>query len=136
VNTSLPAVERDDASAAFFDAAAHGELLVKRSAQSGMVLAPEARTDPSTGSSDLEPYVASGTGTLVSWAVVHRSPAPVLADAVPYVSAVVELTEGPWLLVRLVADDPALLHAGLPVRVCYLPSGDGAGEIAPVFTLA
>lgn len=50
---------RDDAIAAFFDAAARGELLVKRG-PSGTVLAPEARTDPATGSSVLQPLVASG----------------------------------------------------------------------------
>lgn len=78
----LPAVERDEASAAFFDAAARGELLVKRG-PSGTVLAPETRTDPTTGSSDLRPYVAAGEGTLVSWAVVHRAPLPALAASCP-----------------------------------------------------
>ncbi|QEN12967.1 Zn-ribbon domain-containing OB-fold protein [Mycolicibacterium sp. ELW1] len=131
--TSLPAVERDDASAAFFDAAAHGELLIKQDAQSGTFLAPEARTDPSTGSTDLQPYAAAGTGALVSWAVVHRAPLPALAADVPYFSAIVELTEGPWLMVRLVVSNPANLRIGTPVQVRFVPSGDGAGEIVPVF---
>jgi len=134
MNGSLPAVVRDEASAAFFDAAARGELLVK-CGPSGTVLAPEARTAPTTGSSDLQPRVATGEATLVSWAVVHRAPLPVLAASVPYVSAIVELTEGPWLMVRLLVDDPAHLRAGDPVRVRYLRSGDGEeeGEIVPVF---
>lgn len=132
---SVPAVERDEASAAFFDAAARGELLVKRSAISGRVLAPEARTDPVSGSSDMQPYVASGDGTLVSWAVVHRAPLPLLAGSVPYVSAIVELVEGPWLMVRLIVDEPAQLHAGVPVRVRYWYSGgaDDDGEVVPLF---
>lgn len=135
MTVNLPAVERDEASAAFFDAAARGELLVKRSAVSGAVLAPEARTDPATGLSDLQPYVASGQGTLVSWAVVHRAPLPLLAASVPYVSAIIELTEGPWLVVRLIADEPAYLHAGAPVRARYVRSGGGDqdGEIVPLF---
>lgn len=131
----LPAVERDEASAAFFDAAARGELLVKRSRNSGRVLAPEARTDPTTGSQDLVPHAAVGTGTLVSWVVVHRAPLPALAASIPYVSAVVELAEGPWLLVRLIVDNPARLRAGVPVRVCFLRSGDGDGEVVPVFEI-
>ncbi|ETB17995.1 acyl dehydratase [Mycobacterium avium 09-5983] len=138
MNSALPAVERDDASAEFFDAAARGELLVKRSTVSGTVLGPEVRTDPVSGSPDLEPYVVSGAGTLVSWTVVHRAPTPVLAAAVPYVSAIVELVEGPWLTVRLIADDPARLRAGIPVRARFLPTGDpadgsGEGEVAAVF---
>ena len=134
MSAALPAVVRDDASAPFFDAAARGELLVKRG-PSGTVLAPEARTDPTTGSSDLQPCVAAGDGTLVSWAVVHRAPLAVLAASVPYVSAIVELAEGPWLMVRLLVDDPARLRVGDPVRVRYLRSGDGEeeGEVVPVF---
>jgi uncharacterized OB-fold protein len=134
MSATLPPVVRDEASASFFDAAARGELLVKRG-PSGTVLAPEARTDPTTGSSDLQPWVATGEGTLVSWAVVHRAPLPALAASVPYVSAIVELVEGPWLLVRLLVDDPARLRTGDPVRVRYLRSGDGEeeGEVVPVF---
>ena len=141
MNPKLPAVVRDEASASFFDAAARGELWVKRG-PSGTVLAPETRTDPTTGSSDLQPCVARGEGTLVSWAVVHRAPLPALAASVPYVSAIVELAEGPWLMVRLLAEDPDRLSVGDPVRVRYLSSGGDESEgeeeceVLPVFELA
>ena len=132
--SAFPPVERDEASAAFYDAAARGELLMQRG-PSGTVLPPEARTDPDSGSTDLEPVVVSGEGTLVSWAVVHRAPLPVLAEAVPYVSAVVELAEGPWVMVRLLAVDPAELRAGIRVRAAYVASGSAEepGEVLPVF---
>ncbi|WP_433506265.1 Zn-ribbon domain-containing OB-fold protein [Pseudonocardia halophobica] len=132
--SSFPLVERDEASAAFYDAAARGELLMQRG-PSGAVLPPEARTDPDSGSADLEPVVVSGKGTLVSWVVVHQAPLPALAEAVPYVTAVVELAEGPWLMVRLLADDPAGLRAGAQVRVRFVPSGseEEPGEVLPVF---
>lgn len=132
--SDFPAVERDDASTAFYDAAAREELLMLRG-PSGTVLPPEARTDPRSGSAELEPVVVSGEGTLVSWAVVHRAPLPLLAEAVPYISAVVELAEGPWLLVRLLGD-PDALRAGDPVRVRYVRSGfpgEDPGEVLPVF---
>lgn len=53
----------------------------------------------------------------------------------PYVSAIVELAEGPWLMVRLLADDPDRLSVGDPVRVRYLRSGEGEQdcEVVPVF---
>lgn len=131
----LPPVERDDASAAFFDAAARGELLVKRCPVSQTVLAPEARTDPTSGSSDLLPHRVSGEGTLVSWTTVHRAPLPLLAASVPYVSAIVELDEGPWLMVRLLTDSPEQLRSGIRVRVRFLRSGgeDDNGQVVPVF---
>lgn len=134
-----PQVVRDDASAAFYDAAARGELLVKQG-PSGIVLPPDARTDPASGSTDLTPYVASGLGTLISWAVVHRAPLPALADAVPYVSAIVELAEGPWVAVRLLVEDPAVLRAGVAVRATFVRTGgdtpETTGEVVPVFELA
>ena len=137
---AFPAVERDEASAEFFTAAARGELLVQRCTRSGDVLGPEARTCPSCGSADLVPAVASGRGTLVSWAAVHQAPVPSLAAAVPYVTAVVELAEGPWLTVRLVDCGGIELRAGTPVTARFVPSGNAgaepAGEVLVVFTPA
>ena len=137
---AFSAVARDETSAEFFTAAARGELLMQRCPDSGDVLGPQARTCPSCGSADLDPVVVSGRGTLVSWAVVHQAPVPSLAAAVPYLTAVVELAEGPWLLVRLVGTeggDGPELRVGLPLVACFLPSGapgdEPAGEILPAF---
>jgi uncharacterized protein len=136
----FPAVQRDEASAAFFDAAARGELLVWRCPRSGDVLGPQARTCPSCGSASLEPVLASGRGTLVSWAVVHQAPVPTLAPAVPYVTGVVELDEGAWLMVRLVGCEGHELAAGTPVSVRFLPSGppqdQPPGEVLVAFAPA
>lgn len=134
-----PAVDRDEDSAAFFDAAADGTLLVRRGL-GGMLLGPEARTCPETGSAVLDQIPVSGSGALVTWATVHRAPLPILASAVPYVSAVVELAEGPWMMVRLIDVDGAELRAGLPVEVVFVQSGsadDRPGhETLPVFRLS
>ncbi len=132
---AFPAVARDSGSAAFFDAAARGELLVQRCTGCSTVLAPEARTCLSCGSADLEPAVVSGRGRLVTWVVVTQAPVPVLAGAVPYVTAVVELDEGPWLIVRLVDADPAALAVDDLVQVDFVRSGGGehTGEMLPVF---
>ncbi|MBL7497764.1 OB-fold domain-containing protein [Frankia sp. CNm7] len=139
VGPVFPLVARDEASAAFFDAAARGQLLVRRCRIGGDVLAPETRTCPRCGSADLDEVVVSGRGTLVSWAVVHQAPLPSLVPAVPYISALVELAEGPWLLARLVGSDPAGPRAGAEVEVRFVPSGEPsappAGEVLPVFAL-
>jgi hypothetical protein len=137
---AFPAVARDEASAGFFDAAARGELLVWRCARSGDVLGPPARACPACGSADLEPFTASGRGTLVTWAVVHQAPVPSLAPAVPYVTGVVELEEGAWLLVRLVDCDGCELRAGTPVSARFVPSGTPGdqppGEVLVAFAPA
>lgn len=135
---AFPAVARDGASAAFFDAAARGELLVQQCPRCTTVLPPEARTCWECGSAELGSTVVSGLGRLVSWVVVRQAPIPVLAGAVPYVTAVVELDEGPWLMVRLIDADPAALRADARVQVDFVRSGAGetAGEMLPVFRLS
>ncbi|GAA0630413.1 hypothetical protein GCM10009547_37690 [Sporichthya brevicatena] len=131
----FPAVQRDRATEAFFDAASRGELLVQQCAGCDTVLPPEAKTCFSCGSDNLGPTVVSGRGRLITWVVVTHAPVPVLAGAVPYVSAVVELDEGPWLMVRLVDADPTALAAGDAVQVDFVRSGAGenTGEMLPVF---
>jgi uncharacterized OB-fold protein len=131
---AFPAVGRDSGSAAFFDAAARGELLVQQCGTCATVLPPEAKTCVSCGSAELGPTVVSGLGSLVSWVVVRQAPIPVLAGAVPYVTAVVELDEGPWLMVRLVGDVDGI-GAGDRVQVDFVRSGAGetTGEMLPVF---
>lgn len=126
---AFPAVERDEASEPFFAAAARNQLLVRRCPSDGVMLGPQARICPDCGGAELEWASASGRGALVSWAVVHQVPVPALAAAVPYLTAVVELAEGPWLMARLVDADDRDLRAGLPVTARFLPSG-GDGEPA------
>jgi uncharacterized OB-fold protein len=132
---AFPAVARDRASEAFFDAAARGELLVQQCLQCATVLPPEARTCHACGSVDLGPTVVSGSGRLISWVVVAQAPIPALKGAVPYVSAVVELDEGPWLMVRLVGSGEPAVDSR--VRVDFVRSGseDEPGELLPVFRI-
>lgn len=130
--TVLPVVVRDEASTEFFEAAADGRLLVSRCQSCTTVHGPEVRTCHVCGSDELSGHTASGAATLISWVVVHHAPVPVLAQAVPYISAIVELYEGPWLIVRLV--DVADPQAGQPLSVAFRrPEGS---EALPVFTLA
>jgi uncharacterized OB-fold protein len=134
---TFPAVERDEASASFFDAARDGRLRVQRCLDCARVVNPESRLCPVCGSAQLEPHLATGRGHLVSWAVVHHAPVPALADAVPYVSGLVELDEGPWLLVRLVDALDRELSADLAVHAVFVPptvaDDDVLGEVLVAF---
>src|ERR1700722_21009443 len=64
------AVQRDQATAEFFDGTARGEFVLVQDTRTGEVLGPQfvPAVDP-------ERYVrvaAAGTGTVVSWVVVHE----------------------------------------------------------------
>ena len=116
------AIERDDASAAWFDAAAEGRLLI-RDCPSGHVSAPQTTTCPECGSTDLRWIEATRRGRLASYAVIHRR------GAEPLPVAIVELAEGPWMRMQLQQADPSALGVDLPVEIRFAaPEG---GEPIP-----
>jgi len=127
-------VERDDASAPFFDAAAEGTLLIRRCPSCGTHYAPQQPR--CADGTELEWVPASGRGTLVTWAVDH-APAldPLLASSDGTSTfGLVELDEGPWLQVPIVDTASGRLAEGRAVSVRFVRPGDG--EAIPVFAAA
>jgi uncharacterized OB-fold protein len=128
-------VERDEASAPYFDAARDGRLVVRRCASCDRLFPPAQAGCPDGG--ELSWQEVAGTATLVTWAVDDgTSTAPELANAAGdgEVIGVVELAEGLWLNTALPGVDPAALREGLPMRVDFLALG--GGEPVPVFVPA
>ncbi len=129
--TQYGPVDRDAATATFFDAAARKELVV-RACRAGHLSPPEAlscttcRDDVLTWSAPL-----SGDATLMTWIVVHARPGADGATPPPRIAAAVELAEGPWVTTGLVHVEPSTLHAGLPLRVHFIRPADS--EAYPVF---
>jgi uncharacterized OB-fold protein len=109
-------MQRDSKSAEFFDAAARNELMIKQCEDCEEALPPEAAVCTTCGTTSLTWIAAVGTGTLVTWTVVHRAPNAGYADLVPYPVGVVELTEGPWLYARVDGE----LAVGRPLRVEFV----------------
>ncbi|MER7826252.1 OB-fold domain-containing protein [Streptomyces sp. NPDC096097] len=121
-------IERDDSSAPFFEALARAVLTVRQCAECGKLAAPQVRACPTCSAPSLDWTAVSGFGKLISWTVLRDR-----TGAITAVGGIVELVEGPWLRARLV-DDPAVLGAGLPLRVEF--EGRQGGEYAPVFRQA
>ena len=125
-------ITRDDASAPFFDAAAAGQLLIRRCAACGHWVAPYTRMGlmldrcPECTAGQLEWAPSRGDATLVTWTVVHSR------DGASPPVGVVELAEGPWMTARVDAD-PSALAAGMGLTVAF--DRPGGGEPAPVFRL-
>jgi hypothetical protein len=128
---SARAVQRDEASAPFFDAAATGTLLVKACPACSQAALWDRARCPRCASGDLEWRRASGAGTLVSWNVEHAKPAAPGEAGQTAIFGLVELEEGGWAQARLVDVGVAELHEGLALRVAFLRPGDG--ELIPVF---
>ena len=64
---------------------------------------------------------ASGKATLFTYGIVHRPPHPGFMDDVPFVTAIVELDEGPKMATNIVMDDPTpeKLQIGMPLEVVF-----------------
>jgi uncharacterized protein len=123
------AVRRDQATAEFFDGTARGEFLLVQDTQTGEVLAPQFDTTV-----DPERYVrvpATGTGTVVSWVVVHERTADGSDGRCPV--GIVELDEGPWWWTSITGADPGEDLFGRRVRVAFEKVGDE--ETIPYFTV-
>jgi uncharacterized protein len=75
-------------------------------------------------SGEVEDIFARGTGTVFTYTVVHRNRAPGFAEAVPYVAALVELSEGVKVLTNIVNCEPERVHIGLRVRVSFMTASD------------
>src|SRR5260221_10212645 len=119
---AAPAVTPD--TQAFWDAAAAGKLLLKRCLVCGEPHHYPRALCPFCGSDRTEWRDASGRGTVYSYSVMRRVPAP-------YAIAYVTLEEGVTMMTNLVDCDLDAIHIGQPVRVVWKPT-DG-GPPVPMF---
>lgn len=64
---------------------------------------------------------ASGKATLYTYGIVQRAPHPGFRDDVPFVTAIVELEEGPRMATNVVVDDPTAenLPIGMALEVFF-----------------
>ncbi len=121
-------VDRDDATAEFFDGTAAGRLLLRR-CERGHYSEPAAAMCTTCASMQLEWVPAAGGASLVSWTVT-RPPGGAAA-----VLVIAELDEGPWWWSQLLGADPAKLAVGLQLAVSFA-TADAEHEAVPVFELA
>jgi uncharacterized OB-fold protein len=92
-----------------------------RCPECGAVLAEATMACRACGSRQpMEPFRAAQTGTLYSWAVIHRSYPGI---AVPFVSAIVDLDGGPTLKGTLRGVDVDALQVGMSVRLIFDDAG-------------
>lgn len=64
---------------------------------------------------------ASGRAALYTFSVVYRAAMPAFRDDVPFVTAIVELEEGPRMATNLVGiePDPKVIKVGMPLVVTF-----------------
>lgn len=123
-------VDRDEATAKFFDGTAAGQFLLRRCANDHYS-EPSAVQCTTCGSLDLQWAPAGGGAALISWAVTWPRP---VGDEEPAatVLAIAELDEGPWWWSQLVNAEPDELTVGRRLAIAFRAAGK---EHIPVFEL-
>jgi uncharacterized protein len=76
---------------------------------------------PKCFSWDIEWRKTSGRGRVYTYAIQHRAYHPAWQDELPYVTALVQLDEGPRLYTNLVGidPDPTEIQCDMPVEVVF-----------------
>ena len=120
--------DHDELSAAYWEGAARGVLVVQRCTSCGTPRHYPRAMCANCYSFETEHVEHSGAGTVYSWTVAHQAFAPDVGE-LPYTLVTVDLGEGMRALGRLHGAQPAL---GLPVQIGFEP--DPAGAPRPVFT--
>jgi uncharacterized protein len=128
-------VDRDNATALFFDAAATGTLLLRR-CPDGHVSEASVEGCTSCGQTNLEWVPACGDATIVSWSVVHHRKLPNGDSGPVTILVVAELAEGPWWWSQIIdVPDQTQLTIGMPLNLTFVQHDDHS-EAVPVFRLA
>lgn len=109
----------------FFAAAGEHRLVIQRCADCGASVWFPRSVCPSCHGVALSWEDAAGTGTVYSYTVLHRAGKPGWEADVPYVVALVQLTEGPRLMGNLLEVDPDTIVIGMAVRVTFEDRGEG-----------
>lgn len=117
VRFDLP--EPDAFSRPYWDAAARGQLLLRRCRACGRAHHYPREFCPHCWSEDVVWEPASGDATLYTWSVVHRNDLPPFGARVPYVAAVVDLVEGPRMMTQVVGCEESALAIGMALRVAF-----------------
>jgi len=113
----LPQPNADDRF--FWDGCKEHKLLFQSCRSCGLVRWPPSIICPSCYSSDTRIVEAKGKGKIYTYAVYHQVYHPGFENEIPYVTAVIEMEEGPHFLSNIIDCDPDGLKCDLPVEIVW-----------------
>ncbi len=124
---TVPAPERNDTNAPYWDTLAQGQLSFQRCMHCGHAWLPPRSECPQCLADTPHWEQAAGGGRLVSWVVYHIAYDPAFKHRLPYNVAVVELDEGPRLISNVIGiDDVGALRIDQRLRLVIENEGSTA----------
>ena len=105
----------------YWEKAKAGELWLRKCNDCGETYFYPRDISPCCFSRDTSWVQASGKATLFTYGIVQRAPHPGFVEDVPFVTAIVELEEGPKMPTNIVIDDPTPenLQIGMALEVTF-----------------
>ena len=114
-----------DAAAPYWDATREQRLVLPWCVACEAPLWYPREACPRCLGSELDWREASGRGEVYAHSTMPKAAMPGLADAVPYVVALIDLAEGVRMMSNVTGCPPEDVHVGLPVRVTWEALPDG-----------
>ena len=105
----------------YWQKAKEGELWLRKCNACGEAYFYPRDISPCCFSRDTTWIKASGKATLFTYGIVERAPHPGFVEDVPFVTAIVELEEGPTMPTNIVMKDPTpeKLQVGMALEVVF-----------------
>lgn len=103
----------------FWDGCKEHRLVFQKCRDCGLVRWPPNLVCPNCYSGAVEMITASGQGRLYTYAVYHRAYHPGFAGDLPYITAVIELEEGPHFLSNITQTSLDALKCDAKVEVIW-----------------
>jgi uncharacterized OB-fold protein len=115
----LPQPTQDNA--AFYEAAAKGELRFQKCSACGRFRHYPRPLCPQCLSTDFAWELSSGRGTVYTWTIVRGPTLPAFEDKLPYNIVDVLMDEGVHFVSEVLDCPPEEIHAGMPVHAVFVP---------------
>ncbi len=114
-----PLPQPDADTAPFWAGCREHKLLFQKCASCGHVRWPPSIICPVCHAPDTEWITASGKGSVYTFTVFHTALHEAFLQDIPYVTAVIELEEGPHLLSNIIECEHSNIRCGMPVAVTW-----------------
>lgn len=122
---SLPTPALNTDSREFWEAARNGRLLIKQCDACARPFFPPRYLCPFCWSEETSWIESNGAGTVYSFTVIHRAPAPEFAGRGQYVVALVNLAEGPRVMANIIGESALETAIGDKVSLCFEERDNG-----------
>lgn len=103
----------------FWDGCKEHQLKFQKCQSCQHVRWPPSIICPVCYSNDTEWITSKGKGRLYTYGVYHQAFQEAFKEGLPYVTAVVELEEGPHLITNVVGCEPGEVRCDMPVEVVW-----------------